>query len=196
MGNQTFAHCSSRGDDAHKGGTSAAPRNAVRRSGPYAVQESATYRRDAPANLSPRVLYVSETLLAVDKPAGIIVHGDGTGTKTLTDLVRRAVERGAIDHVAPTCAAEAQALFDLQAHARCLRCADRRTRCAQALPCRCRGPHTLGSARYSRTDWQGPARCAAHASEPHGERRSHGSDRARPKTHRRSLVHPPRPQAI
>lgn len=110
MGNQTFAHRSSRGDGAHGGGTSAAPRNAVRRSGPYAVQESATYRRDAPANLSPRVLYVSETLLAVDKPAGIIVHGDGTGTKTLTDLVRSAVERGTIDHVAPTCAAEAQAL--------------------------------------------------------------------------------------
>lgn len=27
-------------------------------------------------------------LLAVDKPAGIIVHGDGTGAETLTDLVR------------------------------------------------------------------------------------------------------------
>lgn len=53
----------------------------MRGSGPYTVQESATCRRDAPADLSPRVLYVSETLLAVDKPAGIIVHGDGTGTK-------------------------------------------------------------------------------------------------------------------
>ena len=46
------------------------------------------------------------------------------------------------------------------------------------------------------TDWQGPARCAAHASEPHRQRRSHGGDRARPKTHRWPLVHPPRPQAI
>ena len=87
-----------------------------------------------------------------------------------------------------------RALFDCGA--RCLRCADRRARCAQALPCRRRGPHTLGSARYSRTDWQGPARCAAHASEPHRQRRSHGSDRARPKAHRWPLVHPPRPQAI
>lgn len=82
----------------------------MRGSSPYAAQESAMCRRDAPADLPSRVLYVSETLLAVDKPVGIIVHGDGTGTKTLTDLVRNTVERGAIDHVAPTCAPEIQAL--------------------------------------------------------------------------------------
>ena len=34
------------------------------------------------------VIYRDEWLLAVDKPAGIIVHGDGTGTENLTDLVR------------------------------------------------------------------------------------------------------------
>lgn len=34
------------------------------------------------------VLYRSPALIAVDKPAGIIVHGDGTGTATLTDRVR------------------------------------------------------------------------------------------------------------
>lgn len=36
----------------------------------------------------PRVLYRSDTLIAVDKPQGIIVHGDGTGAQTLTDTVR------------------------------------------------------------------------------------------------------------
>lgn len=35
-----------------------------------------------------RVLYRSDTLIAVDKPQGIIVHGDGTGAPTLTDAVR------------------------------------------------------------------------------------------------------------
>lgn len=34
------------------------------------------------------VVYEDEWLLAVDKPAGIIIHGDGTGQLTLTDLVR------------------------------------------------------------------------------------------------------------
>ena len=33
------------------------------------------------------VIYEDECLLAVDKPAGILVHGDGTGARTLTDLV-------------------------------------------------------------------------------------------------------------
>lgn len=36
----------------------------------------------------PVVIYQDSCLLAVDKPAGIIVHGDGTGARTLTDLVR------------------------------------------------------------------------------------------------------------
>ncbi|MGN0287896.1 MAG: RluA family pseudouridine synthase [Atopobiaceae bacterium] len=36
-----------------------------------------------------RVLYEDPILLAVDKPAGILVHGDGTGVATLTDLVRQ-----------------------------------------------------------------------------------------------------------
>ena len=34
------------------------------------------------------VIYRDEWLLAVDKPAGIIVHGDGTGADNLTDRVR------------------------------------------------------------------------------------------------------------
>lgn len=38
------------------------------------------------------VLYEDEWLIAVDKPAGIIVHGDGTGAETLTDLVRTRLE--------------------------------------------------------------------------------------------------------
>lgn len=35
-----------------------------------------------------RVLYEDPFVLAVDKPAGLLVHGDGTGAPTLTDLVR------------------------------------------------------------------------------------------------------------
>ena len=35
-----------------------------------------------------RVLYRDSWLMAVDKPAGIIVHGDGAGAPTLTDAVR------------------------------------------------------------------------------------------------------------
>lgn len=33
------------------------------------------------------ILYEDDYLIAVDKPAGIIVHGDGTGIATLTDLL-------------------------------------------------------------------------------------------------------------
>ena len=33
------------------------------------------------------VIYEDEVLLACDKPAGILVHGDGTGARTLTDVV-------------------------------------------------------------------------------------------------------------
>lgn len=36
----------------------------------------------------PSILFESPTLLAVDKPAGLIIHGDGTGVETLTDTVR------------------------------------------------------------------------------------------------------------
>lgn len=34
-----------------------------------------------------RVIYEDEVLLVCDKPAGVIVHADGTGTRTLTDAV-------------------------------------------------------------------------------------------------------------
>lgn len=40
------------------------------------------------------LIYEDEVLLAWDKPAGIIVHGDGTGARTLTDVVA--------DHLAAT----------------------------------------------------------------------------------------------
>lgn len=58
---------------------------------------------------SPTVLFESATLVAVDKPAGIIVHGDGTGAATLTDEVRTFLHDrdGADDE---RCADELQAL--------------------------------------------------------------------------------------
>lgn len=48
---------------------------------------------------TPRILYEDDWLLAVDKPASIIVHGDGTGARTLTDHVRAYVaeQRGAAE---------------------------------------------------------------------------------------------------
>lgn len=36
---------------------------------------------------SLRIIYEDEVLLAWDKPAGILVHADGTGARTLTDVV-------------------------------------------------------------------------------------------------------------
>ncbi len=51
------------------------------------------------------VLYQDEYLLAVDKPAGTIVHADGTGTHTLSDSVRSML----IEHD------ETQAAHELQA---------------------------------------------------------------------------------
>lgn len=38
------------------------------------------------------VVYLDDVLLCVDKPAGILVHGDGTGAATLTDLARAWLE--------------------------------------------------------------------------------------------------------
>ncbi len=46
------------------------------------------------------VVHLDGVLLCVDKPAGILVHGDGTGAPTLTDLARAWLEeqgRGAAD---------------------------------------------------------------------------------------------------
>ena len=49
-----------------------------------------------------RILYEDEWILAVDKPAGIIVHGDGTGTATLTDLLRDPIgDRPQLDQLQP-----------------------------------------------------------------------------------------------
>jgi 23S rRNA pseudouridine1911/1915/1917 synthase len=55
--------------------------------------------------LAPAVLFEDEWLLAAEKPAGIIVHADGTGAATLTDLVRERL----------LAAGEAQAAAELQA---------------------------------------------------------------------------------
>lgn len=59
---------------------------------------------------SAPVLFVSETLLAVDKPTGIIVHGDGTGAPTLTGLIAERIRGGSVPGVSPAQADELQAL--------------------------------------------------------------------------------------
>lgn len=46
------------------------------------------------------ILYRDEYILAVDKPAGIIVHSDGCDTKTLTDQVRSFLVHDAAQHAA------------------------------------------------------------------------------------------------
>ncbi len=52
----------------------------------------------APKALGPgAILYQDEWLAVVDKPAGVIVHGDGTGAVTLTDLVGRELRRRGVD---------------------------------------------------------------------------------------------------
>lgn len=56
------------------------------------------------------ILYLSDTLVAVDKPAGIIVHGDGTGQPTLTDLVRTALDAEDTPEPSSSRSAELQAL--------------------------------------------------------------------------------------
>lgn len=58
-----------------------------------------------PASTSVLVLYEDSYVVAVDKPAGIIVHGDGTGRQTLSDFVRdylvRAGEQQAVSELQP-----------------------------------------------------------------------------------------------
>lgn len=49
----------------------------------------------------PTVLYRDAWILAVDKPAGVIVHGDGTSASTLTDAVRNELlQEGSSDEAA------------------------------------------------------------------------------------------------
>lgn len=45
-----------------------------------------------PFPLRLNVLYEDDVMLAVDKPAGLLVHGDGTGAPTLTESVRTYLE--------------------------------------------------------------------------------------------------------
>ena len=47
----------------------------------------------------PRVLYRDPFLMAVDKPAGILVHADGTGARTLTDDVAALLAREGVPAV-------------------------------------------------------------------------------------------------
>ena len=56
------------------------------------------------------ILFASETLVAVDKPAGIIVHGDGTGARTLTDVLKAAISAGDVALRGETNPDELQAL--------------------------------------------------------------------------------------
>lgn len=46
---------------------------------------------------SPAILYQDDSLIAVDKPAGLIVHSDGTEARTLTGEVRDLLERRGAD---------------------------------------------------------------------------------------------------
>lgn len=48
-----------------------------------------------------RVVYADAQLLAVDKPAGLLVHGDGTGARTLTDGVATHLRRIGREDVRP-----------------------------------------------------------------------------------------------
>lgn len=47
------------------------------------------------------LIYEDEVLLAWDKPAGILVHGDGTGARTLTDVVAEHLAAGGRDGARP-----------------------------------------------------------------------------------------------
>ena len=52
-------------------------------------------------NTTLTVVYEDEALLAADKPAGLLVHGDGTGAQTLTDLVAAHVAEAGREDVRP-----------------------------------------------------------------------------------------------
>lgn len=48
-----------------------------------------------------RIIYEDEALLACDKPAGMLVHGDGTGARTLTDAVAEYLAAGGRSEARP-----------------------------------------------------------------------------------------------
>ena len=69
---------------------------------PHAGAGGAGSTAGARGREEPRVLYRDPFLMAVDKPAGILVHADGTGARTLTDgvaalLAPQAVQRLDVD---------------------------------------------------------------------------------------------------
>lgn len=59
-----------------------------RRSGERQVQTAIPYEE-------PVILWRDSYALAADKPAGLLVHADGSGTVTLTDIVRNHLGEGA-----------------------------------------------------------------------------------------------------
>lgn len=77
---------------------------------PRAVDSLRHGSAPVPNDAAPAVLYASDTLVAVDKPAGIIVHGDGTGALTLTGWLHDAIAAGQVDGVPARDAADLQAL--------------------------------------------------------------------------------------
>jgi 23S rRNA pseudouridine1911/1915/1917 synthase len=60
---------------------------------PHAGAGGAGSTAGARGREEPRVLYRDPFLMAVDKPAGILVHADGTGARTLTDDVAALLAR-------------------------------------------------------------------------------------------------------
>ena len=60
---------------------------------PHAGAGGAGSTAGARGREEPRVLYRDPFLMAVDKPAGILVHADGTGARTLTDGVAALLAR-------------------------------------------------------------------------------------------------------
>lgn len=56
------------------------------------------------------ILFANDALIAVDKPAGIIVHGDGTGVLTVTEMLREAILAGKVGRCGGTNPGELQAL--------------------------------------------------------------------------------------
>lgn len=126
------------------------------------------------------ILFVSDALIAVDKPAGMIVHGDGTGTLTLTDALREAILAGAIGRCDKTDPNELQALQRLDRDTTGIVLFSRR-KSTQPLYDRLIAEHgfekrvsrrrtrsrTLDGANDRCAYWPRSPRCPSHARKPH-----------------------------
>lgn len=71
--------------DAAAGETGGAPSSPARHA---AVPAGHAGAPSGAVPAAPPILYEDDFVVAVDKPQGILVHGDGTGTPTLTDRVQ------------------------------------------------------------------------------------------------------------